>query len=191
MLMNLILRRPSFFIALLLLFTVSISNPASGQETPFDLAAYESFLNANSSLSASGLLGMYPAGDFKRETSSPFRNAFYSDSVRIKMGITPAEEKLGNAHGFFVTERLTFDSFGSAFREVYTKDLPVFISTDAILHAIHMSYDFILMDTESLVLEPKLRELLAAMHSAVPALQARYARAFQRWSNPFAIWMCI
>jgi len=173
--MNQIIPWPRFLIVFLLLSAVLISKPVLGQETPFDLAAYESFLNANSSLSASGLLGMYPAGDFRLETSSPFRTAFYSDSVRIKMGITPAEEKLGNAHGFFVTERLTFDSFGTAFREVYTKDLPVFISTDAILHAIHMSYDFILMDTESLVLEPKLRELLAGMHDAVPALQARYA----------------
>ena len=161
-------------LAFILAFLVTSASFVRAQQAEFDLDTYTSFLDANSSLSSSGLMGLYPAGMFAREAGTPFNNAYFADSVRLKMNLTAAEEKLGNAHGFFVTERLTYDSFGSAFRDVYTKDLPVFISTDAILHAIHMSYDFILMDTESLVLEPKLRELLAAMHGAVPALENQY-----------------
>ena len=161
-------------VAFLLIFVLTIAGDSRAQQTPFDLDAYTSFLDANANLSATGLMALYPAGAFDRVASTPFASAYYADSVRMKMRLTPAEEKLGNANGFFVTERLTFDSFGSAFREVYTNDLPVFISTDAVLHAIHMSYDLILQEAELNVLEPKLRELLAALHSALPTLQERY-----------------
>ncbi len=45
-------------------------------------------------------------------------------------------------NGFMVSERLfKYSSFGDAFLDIYHKDLPVFVSTDAILHAFHISYD--------------------------------------------------
>ena len=161
-------------IALILIFIMVAAPSAKAQQTPFDLDAYNTFLDANANLSAGGLMALYPAGTFSREAGTPFESAYYADSVRMKMRLTSAEEKLGNANGFFVTERLSFDSFGSALREVYTNDLPVFISTDAVLHAIHMSYNLILQEAELNVLEPKLRELLADLHAAVPALKDRY-----------------
>ena len=155
---------------------VHLLNPNTvwAQDEPFDVVAYQSFLDANATLPARGLLNMHPAGTFRRATDSPFLQAFYADSVVAKMRLTPDEQDLGNTNGFFVTERLTYDSFGSALRDVYTNDLPVFISTDAVLHAIHMSYDLILQEAELQVLEPRLRELLAALHAAVPTLESRY-----------------
>ena len=162
------------FIVFFLLLLSASWGTASAQETPFDISAYQAFLDANSRVGAGGLLGLHDAGDFQAQSSAPFQAAYYADSLRIKLGLTPREEELGNKHGFFVTERISYDSFGTAFRDIYTADLPVFISTDAILHAIHMSYSLILMDTESLVLEPKLRALLAQMHGAVPGLEDRY-----------------
>lgn len=149
--------------------------PAHGQTTSFELSAYQSFLEAHEDLSTADLLALHPAGTFEQDLGVSLRSTSYGDSVRAKYDLTAQEEALIGRHGFAVTERLSFDSFGSAFIDVYTKDLPVFISTDALLHALHMSYSRILQDTEEQVLLPALDALLAELHGAVPSLRDRYA----------------
>ncbi len=62
-----------------------------------------------------------------------------------------------------------------AFFDIYNKDLPVFISTDAILHAFHISYDRILKDVELAVLIDKLTSLLEQLHSQMPQLESKYS----------------
>ena len=74
-----------------------------------------------------------------------------------------------------VSERLSKGSFGDAFLDIYHKDLPVFISTDAILHAFHVSYDRILKDIELAVLIDKLSTLLEQLHSQMPQLESKYS----------------
>ena len=48
------------------------------------------------------------------------------------------------------------------------------MSTDALLHAWHMSYDAILMDVETHLLISQLDTLLASLHRRVPALATAY-----------------
>jgi len=161
---------------LLISFLVTgFANPLAAQQAEFDIDAYISFLSSSIDMSAGELLSKHPAGVFKREVDIQFDQALYSDSLRFKYKLSAYEQELIDRNGFMVTERLSFPSFGDAFIDVHTKDLPVFISTDAILHALHMSYDRILMDTEEGVLVPKLEELLAELHDAVPVLETRYA----------------
>ncbi|HVO73610.1 MAG TPA: DUF3160 domain-containing protein, partial [Ignavibacteriaceae bacterium] len=81
-------------------------------------------------------------------------------------------------HGFMVSERLSPYSFGDAFLGIYHKDLPVFISTDAILFALHMSYDNILKDAELGILINNVKTLLQILHSNINNLNAVYS------SNP-------
>ena len=169
--MNTIIRAPIFICILLL----GIPELAEAQQPVFDFEAYKTFLSANTDMSAGDLLSLHPAGMFQREVGVLFNDALYSDSLRTKYQLTYYEQDLVDRHGFMVTERLSFPSFGDAFIDVHTNDLPVFISTDAILHALHMSYDRILRDTEEGVLIPKLEALLAELHSAVVTLEARYA----------------
>lgn len=156
----------------LLLFFVA---PASAQETSFDVDAYTDFLQAHTDLSARELLAMHPAGAFERTVETGYDNALYTDSLNLKFDLTPDEQALLRQHGFMVTERKSYTSFGNALTEIYTADLPVFISSDAILHAFHMSYDFILMDVERAALVPTLVELLRVMHEQVPVLAQTYS----------------
>ncbi len=58
--------------------------------------------------------------------------------------------------------------------DVYKKDLPVFISTDAILHAVHLSYDELLKQVELRYLIPKLKEMLELVHSRMKDLDQKY-----------------
>ncbi len=82
----------------------------------------------------------------------------------IKLGLKEDELSLLNENLFFVTERLNYHNFGDAFNVVYSNDLPVFVSTDAILHALHMSYDKILETLERELMSANLEEFLHSLY---------------------------
>jgi hypothetical protein len=80
-------------------------------------------------------------------------------------------------NGFVVSERLGGYSFGQVYYDVYTRDLPVFVTSDSVLHAWHRSYDAILEELERTYLMPALDALLAGMHDALPDANTRYGGA--------------
>ncbi len=63
-------------------------------------------------------------------------------------------------NGFVVSERLSGPSFASLFYSIYSGDLPVFVSSDALLHAWHRSYDAMLEELEENYLARSLDEIL-------------------------------
>lgn len=77
-------------------------------------------------------------------------------------------------HGFVVSERLGGKSFGQVYYDVYSRDLPVFITSDSVLHAWHRSYDAMLEELELFFLMPSLDAILTGMHESVPAANEQY-----------------
>lgn len=146
-----------------------------GTAQSFSVEAYKQFLKENGSLTSDALQSMHDAGRFKGEQPSSFSAAAYSSEIDKVFELTSYEKSLVNRHGFMVTERLTYPSFGDAFHHVFIKDLPVFVSTDAILHALHKSYDGILMDIESSVLVPTLGEMLGKMRAQLQGMAVKYS----------------
>jgi Protein of unknown function (DUF3160)/FlgD Ig-like domain len=146
------------------------------QEIPsFDTTAFKQFLSSHQNLTTDQLQSLHPAGSFSAEAHTVFSSAKYFDSINAHYSLTTGEQSLLNKHGFVVTERLKPYSFGNAFLEIYNNDLPVFVSTDAILHALHMSCDAILMQVESNVLSEKLDTLLSSLHAQLPTIAAKYS----------------
>jgi len=74
--------------------------------------------------------------------------------------------KLGE-NGFVISKSHTFPTFVGGYAAVYEQHLPVYISADAILEAVHSSYDEILMSIEYQALIPLLKDLLASMHQSL------------------------
>ena len=66
-------------------------------------------------------------------------------------------------NGFVVSSRQSFPTFLRGYAAIYMEHLPVFVSADALLDALHRSYDVILSDIEQQVLIPTLEELLRGM----------------------------
>ncbi|MBI5645934.1 MAG: DUF3160 domain-containing protein [Ignavibacteriae bacterium] len=142
-------------------------------QAPFDVAAYKSYLASHASATGSSVRAEYPAPLFQKRAAAATPR--YLDSVLIKYRLTDDERDLLDRNGFLVTERLSFDSFGDAYGDAWVKDMPVFVTSDAILHAVHMSYDEILIATEMQYLIPRLESLLAALHTqALPGLESSY-----------------
>ncbi len=120
-------------------------------------------------MTADQLMALHPAGVFAPVAPTDFASALFADSVSAKYTLTAYERSLIQQNGFMVSERLSAPSFGSAFRDIYHKDLPAFVSSDALLHAWHMSYDELLKDVETYLLIRRLDTLLTSLHEHLPA----------------------
>lgn len=154
------MKRIKFLFLLVALLSLSIF-----PQSNFNIHLYRDFLQYNQNMSYEQLLQMHPAGIFVSDLNLSYENARYFDSIKFKYDLTSFEETLIANHGFMVSERLSKISFGQAFLDIFHKDLPVYVSTDAILHAFHVSYDRILTDVELGILIPKLKTLLNTLHS--------------------------
>jgi hypothetical protein len=77
-------------------------------------------------------------------------------------------------NGFVVSERMGSYSFANLFYRIYSNDLPVFISADALLHAWHRSYDAILSELEESYLACALDEIFKGMVERIPDAWKQY-----------------
>jgi hypothetical protein len=78
-------------------------------------------------------------------------------------------------NGFVVSQRMQRQSFADVFYDIYTDELPIFVTTDAILHAWHRTFLSVLTEIEETSLSPKLSDLLNGMAAQVPALWTQSA----------------
>ncbi|MCU7495835.1 MAG: DUF3160 domain-containing protein [Ignavibacteria bacterium] len=165
-----------FLWSLSILFIFSGFFPALHPQTSdFSISNYKAFLSNNQNLTTEKLLGLHPAGNFMGNLRL---NALNSPSAKLideKFSLTPGEKSLLNKNGFMVTERMSYPTFQSAFMDIYNKDIPVMVTSDAILHAFHISYDNILIDMEQEVLIPELKNFLSRLHEKLPLLASAYA----------------
>ena len=124
------------------------------------------------------LLAKYPAPNHQRLDYDP-RSAKGMASIQQSPLRLATEELAVLAHeGLVIATERTPSSFALGYLDVYTADLPVFISADAILHAFHRAYGALLIQVEMQMLVPALREYLVrvrhglARSSASPAVLA-------------------
>ncbi|HYT91655.1 MAG TPA: DUF3160 domain-containing protein [Gemmataceae bacterium] len=88
--------------------------------------------------------------------------------------LNEAELEHFKRNGFVVSERLGSSSCTDLFYRIYERDLPVFISSDALLHAWHRSYDAMLEEIEVTYLTKALGDLLAGMSAHVIDARRQY-----------------
>lgn len=160
------------FVSVLLAYSAFLYAQSSNN---FSLNAYKSFLSSHQNMDANQLTQMYDAGIFKAGLNINYSSAVYFDSIANKYNLTDFEKSLINKNGFMVSERLSEPSFGQAFLDIYHKDLPVYISTDAILQAFHFSYDNILKDVELGVLINSVSTMLNQLSTKMPQLDSKYS----------------
>lgn len=139
-----------------------------------------------------GFEGEYLPGISWNLTNSLYWDAFQRDVVKTQvfntiltipaLKLSAPEFALFRTNGFVVSERLGNNSFGDVYYDIFTRDLPVFISTDSILHAWHRSFDAVLQVIEEGHLRGQLRQLLLAMLGQVAAAKADYGNGVLKTS---------
>jgi hypothetical protein len=161
----------------LILLFLTVAQSSFAQTGQFNLNGFRQFIQSHQNMTSQQLMQMHNAGIFQHALNISTNNILYYDTICSKYNLTQYEKQLVQRYGFMVTERLKFQSFGEALKDVFHKDLPVYVSTDAILHSLHMSYDAILVEVEGQVLIPKLKLLLQELYTKLPTLNSTY------WSN--------
>jgi hypothetical protein len=151
--------------------TLCLSQP-SGTD-PFQ--EYQQFLDQHRDMSTSELLTMYPAGGFQEDVGVPWESVLHHDLIDASCGLTGDEKQLLESNGLVVTERLSQRTIVDQLLYIWRNDLPLFISTDAILHALGRSHDRIVKDVELVLLIDQLTALLIRMHERLPELDAKYS----------------
>ena len=145
------------------------------QSSDFSIANYNNFLSAHQNMSSQDLYSLYNAGKFSSKIQSFPSSVKYLDSLTKAFQLTDYEKTLLNQNGFFVTERISNPDIIPMLQQVYNHDIPIYISTDAILKAFHESYDQILKGVEISFLIPQLESMLSAMQSNFSALDTKYS----------------
>ncbi len=125
---------------LLLTIVLSIVLPIS-LFAQFSVDEYSKYLANHKNMTYEQLLAEYPAGRFLDGTHVDFENLEYSSETNKYLNLTDYEIELIEKNGFMVTSRMKNLSFLSAYFKLYNHDLPVYISSDAILHAMHYSFN--------------------------------------------------
>jgi hypothetical protein len=114
--------------------------------------------------------GASPAFTAWDHTTKPAR----LDLVQSRLGLTTAQTDALMKRGFVVLDSPSFGSYTEAFHEIYQSELPLWVSVDAILHAVYKSNDKLLARIERASIMPALNRALDAMHCALPAAASKY-----------------
>jgi hypothetical protein len=159
-------------------------------QTDFSTEAFYQFMEANKDLEPEVLINRHaPSVPYYSQINndSPLDNAAYLDSIDLQYDLTVAEMELLKKNNFIISERMNFpiypgglggppqsNSFLWAYDHIFECELPVFVSTDAILYALHCSYLNILTRLELEILAPKLRRCVTNLYNLFPTLLKKY-----------------
>lgn len=95
--------------------------------------------------------------------------------VARRFALGPAQHARLDRIGFVVLPAPRFASYAQAFHEVYQSQLPLYVSIDAVLHALYAGHARIVGDLERVGLSPRLERALAAMACAAASAGDRDA----------------
>jgi hypothetical protein len=96
--------------------------------------------------------------------------AQWFDLVRDALDLTVEQRQALARNGFVLLGDRRSASAAATYHEIYGLDLPVLVTVDAVLEALHLSYDTLLLGAELEVLVPALDELLVRLRSGLEEL---------------------
>ena len=86
---------------------------------------------------------------------------------QTSLQLNAAELGILSKSGLAISARQSFGTFFMGYVGIYANDLPLFVSGDSVLHAVHRSYDTILKGIEEASLQPGLQGVLDGMRTAL------------------------
>ena len=95
------------------------------------------------------------------------------DRVDAHLHLDPRETERLRANGFVALGRARYDSYALAYHEVFRQQLPVYVSADAILHAVFVAHGTILPRLEAARLHPALVRTLTRLRAELARSRGR------------------
>jgi hypothetical protein len=159
---------------------VTVAPPPSAAEQA-ERAQVSAALAEVTTIDRAGLLSRYPAGFTTTLGYDPSAAANLPLIQSSQLALNAAENQILTQNGFVISDRLRYPGFVYGYDTIYSQDLPLFVSADSILNAVHRSYDDLLKGLEVGSLADLLSALLQGMRSnlaggAIAALGPDVAR---------------
>ncbi|HMR76660.1 MAG TPA: DUF3160 domain-containing protein [Polyangiaceae bacterium] len=148
--------------------------PAKPDENSSINRRFEAYRARHEGLSYAGLLketGAKRAPEAKLDFD-PTQIRYY-DVVSRALKLNAKEEAIFKRKGFVSVDHVRRYSMASAYHAIYTRDLPVLITTDSILHALHRSYDQALMMLEIRLFTNTIDDVLSGTHAELGKAKQR------------------
>ena len=156
-------------------------------ERSAELAALESQLGALSTLRAGDLIARR-ATTFQGELGYDPTTAKNLDLIQASsLALSDHELDKLRAQGFVIVPRHQFPHMAYGYTSLYALDLPVYVSLDSILNAVHLSYDAILKGLEQEQLSKELTTMLGAARAQLARGVVRDARTAADLDLYFAV----
>jgi hypothetical protein len=108
-----------------------------------------------------------PPDDYLSEVNFDPTQAEFFDHVNSQFNLTEEEIAMLAQNGFVVTDRLAFADFTTAYAYLHWKDMPVLITTDAMLQALHETYDDMLQNVEEHIMQAKVDGFLLSLRHQI------------------------
>lgn len=134
-----------------------------------ELSTLEARIAEMKAWDADELLTAYPV-EFETKLNFDPKEAINYELIQAsRLALSPAEEDLYAQNGFVITSPVRFATFTYGYHNIYGEDLPVYITADSVLDAVHRSYDDILKELELEVLVPTFERYLAELRAQLSA----------------------
>lgn len=133
------------------------------------LKALGTEVSAARALDADTLLAKRQVSYVEGLAYDPLQSEFLDTIQGSSLGLSEGELAKLSENGFVISTRQAFSTFLRGYAAIYSSHLPVYISADVVLEAVHSSYDNILRDLELSALIPMLDSLLEGMHNKLAA----------------------
>jgi hypothetical protein len=115
----------------------------------------------------------------------------YFGAVRKAIGLTRDEEELYRKTGVVAVDNDQRTTMAGAYLWIYRNDLPVLVTVDSILNALHRSFDAILVDIEVIQIAPALEKILAATHERLKAEAPRLPAGARASPKDVDLFLCV
>ena len=116
-------------------------------------------------------------------------SAQYLDLIQSAYSFTDDQLAAYDDKGFVVADSIGFPTVFVAYKDIFANDLPVYITVDSMLDALHLSFDRILMDVEENILIGKLDTMLSLMDEHIGGLSPQNEAETQAYDDA-AMWIC-
>lgn len=132
------------------------------EEVPVPL---QQAIETSRAMDGAALAAAYPAPATAAVTYDPKTASGMELIQASRLALNANELSALGANGLVISKRTEFPSFAYGYKTIYAEDLPVYVSADSILEAVHRTFDTLLKQNEQLVLMNELGAMLAGMRS--------------------------
>mgnify|MGYP001601829983 CR=1 FL=1 len=131
---------------------------------------FKEVLAESQALDYAALSAEHPTEDYNTDLGYDPMAAAHMDEIRASLLLTPAQESAIKQDGFVVVPQGQ-PTPSVVYGNLYRAHLPLLITSDSVLHALHQSFDDILKALELAVLRHQVGSLLDRTHATLDTLE--------------------